>query len=66
LKRSFSAEEQDDFKKLPANRITSWMAVTDALVAGIGENSAGFANCPFVPEGALQIVVATRLVILPK
>lgn len=67
LSHSVSNEEQEEMPHrgvLPKDRKTPWLALTDALWESIGADSTGFATCPSVPEGVLQVVVAPRRVFL--
>jgi hypothetical protein len=67
LTKSISAEEGEALSKPPKERVkTPWLTLTDALINSLQGHNVGLASCPFIPEGALQVVVSPRFVFFPK
>lgn len=67
LSKTISTEEIESLSRPPAERAkTPFLTLADALITAIGENSAGFATCPFLSADMLHVVVSPRWVILPK
>jgi hypothetical protein len=67
LSKTASNEEFEDLQKpLQERRKTAWLSLTDALRDSLAGHSVGLATCPFIEEGALQVVVSPRWVFFPK
>jgi hypothetical protein len=66
LSKTMSNEEAEGLSKPPKERGTPFLALADALWNSVGENSTGFATCPFLTDGILHVAVWPRWVIFPK